>query len=254
MQKGEGQMKTVKTIINGLSHLEDVAIYMFCILLFLMGIYAMLDSYLVYQHANDDSLLKFKPGYDGEEPEKEIKGNMVAWLTINDTSIDYPVMQGKDNHEYLNKDPYGEYSLAGSIFLDSRNTSDFTDDYSLVYGHHMEGNSMFGELHSFLDRDYFNKHKKGTLMVGNLVYDIQFFAVMETSATEKCIFAPTEEKVGTVLSYINEHAKICDQDMEEENAKVLALSTCSAPDSINRVVVFGRLENPRKNQVQTSEG
>lgn len=43
---------------------------------------------------------------------------MVAWLTIDDTKIDYPVMQGKDNTEYLNKDPYGDYALAGSIFLD----------------------------------------------------------------------------------------------------------------------------------------
>ena len=237
-------MKQVKKMINLLSHLEDAFVYMICLILFLIGIYAMVDSYLVYQHANDNSLLKFKPGYEGEEPEKEIKGNMVAWITINDTNIDYPVMQGKDNHEYLNKDPYGEYSLAGSIFLDSRNAPDFTDDYSLIYGHHMEGNSMFGELHSFLKKDYFDKHREGTLTVGEEVYDIRFFAVLDTSATEKHIFAPTEQKVEDVLSYVEEHAGIYDAEWTREgNDKIIALSTCSAPDSIKRVVVFGELEH-----------
>ena len=242
-------MKKVKIIVNWLSCLEDAFIYLLCVLLFLIGLYAMIDSYLVYQHANDTSLLKFKPGYEGDKPEKEIKGNMVAWLTIDGSSIDYPVMQGKDNHEYLNKDPYGDYSLAGSIFLDSRNTSDFTDDYSLVYGHHMEGNSMFGELHSYLNKDYFDGHRNGTLIVGDLTYNVRIFAVMETSATEEHIFTPTEQKVETILSYIKKHAEICEKGTDE-NTKILALSTCSAPDSINRVVVFGKLEKSRKNKAQ----
>lgn len=241
-------MRQLKRTIRILDWYEDKLIYLFCIFLFLIGLYALIDTYIVYQRANDTSLLKYKPGYEGEAPEKEIQGNMVAWLTVDDTNIDYPVMQGKDNNEYLNKDPYGNYSLAGSIFLDNRNAPDFTDDYSVLYGHHMEGDYMFGILHSFLENSYFQQHRKGTLIVGDVNYDIHVFAVLDTDATEPYIFAPTEYEQIEVLSYIKEHAAIYEDEVlesYESEKQIVALSTCKAPDSISRVVVFGVLEKQK---------
>ncbi|MCR5793722.1 MAG: class B sortase, partial [Solobacterium sp.] len=67
-------------------------------------------------------------------------------LVIDDTGIDFPVMQGSDNTEYLTKDPDGNYSVCGSVFLDCRNSADLSDPYNLVYGHHMRGQYMFGAL------------------------------------------------------------------------------------------------------------
>ena len=99
-------MGKFKKVIHILSEIEDAFVFLICILLFLIGLYALVDSYLVYQHANDTSLLKHKPGYEKDDG-KDIVGNMVAWLTVDDTKIDYPVMQGENNEEYLNKDPYG---------------------------------------------------------------------------------------------------------------------------------------------------
>lgn len=163
-----------------------------------------MDSWLVYHHANDDSLLRFKPGYEREAADQPIQGNMVAWLTVDDTMIDYPVMQGETNEEYLNKDPYGNYSMSGSIFLDSRNTADFTDAYSLIYGHHMEGDYMFGPLHHFLEQDYLDTHPSGELIVGDVTYEIMFFAAQEAPATQELIFNPTEYLVEDIL-------KICER-------------------------------------------
>ena len=99
-------MGKFKKVIYILSEIEDAFVFLICILLFLIGLYALVDSYLVYQHANDTSLLKHKPGYEKDDG-RDIVGNMVAWLTVDDTKIDYPVMQGENNEEYLNKDPYG---------------------------------------------------------------------------------------------------------------------------------------------------
>ena len=132
-------MKDVgKKIIRLIDGLIDKSILLVCIVLFLLGSYGLYDSYMVYQQATDNSILKYKPGYEtDDETDKEIAGNMVAWLTVDDTNIDYPVMQGEDNNEYLNKDPFGDYALSGSIFLDSRNNPEFKDYYSLIYGHHM---------------------------------------------------------------------------------------------------------------------
>ena len=104
-------METLKKTIRCLDSITDKILFFIFLFLFLIGLYAMYDSFLVYQAANDTSILKYKPGYEGIAPDKPIKGNMVGWLTIDDTKIDYPIMQGEDNNEYLNKDPFGDYSL-----------------------------------------------------------------------------------------------------------------------------------------------
>lgn len=101
-------MGRLRKLIRFLDQLEDLIVLIGCLFLFLIGLYGLYDSYLVYQDANDTSLLKNKPGYESEGAEKTIQGNMAACLTLDDTKIDYPVMQGEDNTEYLNKNPYGE--------------------------------------------------------------------------------------------------------------------------------------------------
>ena len=93
----------------------------------------------------------------------KLNKDVVGWIKIFDTHISYPVVQGKDNQEYLNKDVFGEFSFSGSIFLDYRNACDFTDSYSIIYGHHMEYGAMFGDVVEFKNDDYFQEHKTGAL-------------------------------------------------------------------------------------------
>ena len=64
--------------------------------------------------------------------------DVCGWLTIDGTHIDYPLVQGATNMDYINRDVYGEFSLSGAVFLDSRSKADFSDGYSIVYAHHME--------------------------------------------------------------------------------------------------------------------
>lgn len=242
-------MKALRKTIHILDKVEDIIAFLLCVLLFLIGLYALADSYLVYQHANDTSLLKYKPSYGSTADAREIVGNMVAWLTVDDTNIDYPIMQGKNNEEYLNKDPYGDYSLSGSIFLDFRNSADFTDPYSLIYGHHMEGNYMFGALHSFLEEDFFDEHTSGTLIVGDTEYDLNIFAAMNAEATNNIIFCPTEYELNDVLTYVKENAEIVREetvDSISQGSRIVALSTCKYPDTVYRVVVFAELTNPHE--------
>ena len=129
--------------------LFDRLIVLVSLLFFLICAYAMYDAAMVYYNANDTSVLKYKPDLTNPEVLKEISKDAIAWITVDDTKIDYPVMQGKNNNEYLNKDPFGKYSLSGSIFLDSRNSSDFSDPFSVLYGHHMDYGAMFGALDEF---------------------------------------------------------------------------------------------------------
>lgn len=222
-----------------LDNILNMAARIVCIFAFLMCSYAVYDGYMVYNQAFDDSILAYKPAEDGEVAEVgEIAGS-VAWLTIDGTSIDYPVMQGIDNAEYINKDPYGNYSVAGSIFLDCRNKPDFSDPYSLVYGHHMEHDFMFGTLDKFLKQDFLDSHRTGTLTVNGTVYDIDLFAVVEAPAEEEIIFAPNEAEYP--LSFIEEHATVKTKPFPEEGL-LLGMSTCKYPETSDRTILFGILK------------
>ncbi len=197
----------------------------------------MYDAWYLYEHTLDDSILKYKPNeYSVKTDDSPITEDMAAWITIDNTNIDYPVMQGSDNVKYLNTDPFGEYSLSGSIFLDSRNAPDFTDSYSLIYGHHMEYGKMFGALDDFLNRDYLKSHTVGTLIIGKnaeKTYSIEVFASMETNAAEEIAFTPGES--AEISQYIKDIAKIYEA---ERSNRIIGLSTCAEGDTISRIIVF----------------
>lgn len=202
----------------------------------LIGLYGVYDSYLVYKNANDTSILKYKPT-DDVLPDNKISDDMIAWLTMDNTSIDYPVMQGKTNNEYLNKNPYGEFALSGSIFLDCHNSKNFDDGYSLIYGHHMENKSMFGALDDYLDTSFLEKHKTGKLVVQNKTLSLQVFAVLEIGATDDYVFNPTAHSVQDVLTHIKKHASYWDDAADVSKKQIIALSTCKSPETDLRTVV-----------------
>ena len=172
---------------------------------------------------------------------KSLTEDYVAWLTLDDNEIDTPVMQGEDNSKYLNTDPYGDYSLAGSIFLDSRNTSDFSDSYNLTYGHHMSNHLMFGALDRFYDERYFEQHSSGTLRVGELVYPLQIFAVLATDAGESVLFQPQgSEPVLKLAEEASLYYRIPISD------HILALTTCVDAANTSRTAVLCAMGEPYK--------
>ncbi len=83
-----------------------------------------------------------------------INDDVVAWIKIDDTYINYPILQAETDEYYIRKDIYEKYSVSGSIFLDSSADSKFLDDNTSIYGHNMKNERMFADLH---------KIKNGTL-------------------------------------------------------------------------------------------
>lgn len=223
-------------IIRMLEELVRKVLLFLSLLILLAGCYVSYDLYQVYVRTETESLQKYKPDQGETFAAEELSKDCIGWLTIEGTNIDYPVMQGKDNLEYLNKDPYGEYSLSGSIFLDVRCEKDFSSEYSLLYGHHMEYGAMFGALDDFSDKEYFDEHRRGTLTVGEKTYEITLFAFVETDTMDTGIFDPSEN--GGPMVSIREKAKIF---CEPDEGKILCMSTCKTPYSIRRTCVFGIL-------------
>ncbi len=215
---------------------ERILLIMF-IIVFLIVMWCMYDNYYVYSHTINKSVLKYKPGqpYSVSPEESPILDEMAAWITIDGTNIDYPVMQAADNIKYLNTDPFGEYSLSGSIFLDCRNSPDLTDDYSIIYGHHMEYGVMFGALDDFLNEKYLASHRTGTLIIGKnaeKIYDIEVFASMRADAADKTVFDTASENVD---AYIQNNADIC---LDDRSDRIIGLSTCAEDGASSRIIVF----------------
>ena len=228
--------KTIRFVDSAVNRIVAIL----CLLLFLICLYAMIDALNIYMNANDKSVLKFKPEIGHGEILQEISEDAIAWLTVDGTSIDYPVMQGSNNDEYLNKDPFGKFSLSGSIFLDSRNSADFSDPYSMLYGHHMEHGAMFGALDYFIEQSYFDQHRTGTLTTASgQDYNLRFFAACKAYATEKTVFDPPDTTNEQLLQFIQKNAAIYEPQGVNADSRILALSTCQSAENVERMIVFG---------------
>ena len=217
--------------------------------------YALWDNSRVYAAAENvqADMLKLKPtlNADGTEDEasfaelRTINPDVCAWLTLDNTKIDYPVLQGEDNLTYINTDVYGSFALAGSIFLDASNDSRFNDTYNLLYGHHMDGSRMFGDLDLYKDKHFFEENTTGVLMMPGKAYQLEIFACLVVAASEDHIFEPGRwrDDIDDLLDFASENALLQHADViaaarAEDSPKVLAMSTCSSEFTDARTILL----------------
>ena len=227
----------------------DIIVILMAVIMLLFGAYSLYDIFHVYKGASLSSeILKSAPGTAGNADDTvnvEALFNkypdMRAWLNIFDTNINYPIVQGIDDAEYLNKDIDGEFSLAGSIFLSSLCNGDLNEHYSLVYGHHMDNGAMFGDVEKFLDKSFFDSHVDGILYTKTDIYDVKVFAVLETDAYNEKIYFPyfANENKDDFYNYLQKNA-VHIRDVNRNN-KVITMSTCTESYTNGRIVLFGEL-------------
>lgn len=223
------------------------------------SVYALWDNSRVYAAAEDvqADMLRLKPVTDESGDSSgpsfadllAVNPDVCAWVTMDNTKIDLPVLQGEDNLSYINTDVYGDFALAGSIFLDARNNPDFSDRYSLLYGHHMENGGMFGDLDLYKDEEFFNQNTSGTLLLPGGSYRLEVFAYLLIEAGDKAIFDPArwQSDASGLLTYAQENAVYLHQDtlaqlMGEESPQILAFSTCSSEFTDARTIILAAME------------
>ena len=242
-------MKISNYILKGAN---TIISYMLLISFLVAGVYAgyaLWDNSLVFAAVDNvqADMLGLKPEIDEfQRPSFDellaINEDVVGWVTLDNTNIDYPVLQGEDNLEYFNKDIFGNFSLGGSIYLDSRNDPNFEDDYSLLYGHFMERGRMFGDLELYREERFFENNQTGSLMTLEEVYDLEIYATLVVGATDEEIFNPTmwNENLEDLIEFANENALYINEAAIEgnEKPKVLAFTTCTTEFTDARTVVL----------------
>ena len=107
--------------------------------------------------------------------------DVFGWITIPDTTVAYPLLQGDDNSHYLKYSWDGLWNPVGSIFLDYRNQQDFTEFHTIIYGHRMYNDSMFNSLKNYKELSYMEEHPYVYIRSGNLIMQYEVFSAYEAA-------------------------------------------------------------------------
>jgi sortase B len=196
--------------------------------------------------------------YKPTEPEplsfwelQRINPEVRAWLSVYGTKIDYPICQATPGAEdkYLTTNAKGEYSLSGALFMDTADAADFSDFSTIVYGHHMENEVMFGAITNFGDKEFFDEHRYGNLFANDTDYGLEFLCFLDADAYDKSVykhsFASNEEREDYLVT-LRTRARHWRDDVEVgAGDRILLLSTCAEGYTNAREILVGKICDER---------
>ncbi|MFQ6999844.1 MAG: class B sortase [Clostridium sp.] len=174
---------------------------------------------------------------------KEQNKETVAWIKVNNTNIEYPVVKADNNNFYLNHSFDKSENLAGWIFADYRNKFDNTDKNIIIYGHNMRDGSMFGSLKNILNSDWYENEENTniTLYTENEKCIYKVFSIYKIESEDyyiKTEFSNDNEFEQFVNTIKNRSIKKFDIDVSKED-NILTLSTC-ANNNRYRIVLHAK--------------
>ena len=176
-----------------------------------------------------------------------INSDVIGWLKVNNTNIDYPVVQTSDNEYYLKHNLYKENDKNGWIFMDYRNSLYNMDQNTIIYGHNMYYSGvMFGTLTKAYKKDWYS-NPENLVISFNTIYEsmnYQIFSIYKVPKTKdylKTYFA-NDDDFNDFVKMIKDRS-INDFEVEvNPGDKILTLSTCTGENQ--RLVVHAKLINP----------
>lgn len=259
-----------RPVVRFTDHVVDGLFVVLMLFLLLCAIYIKMDSDSVYQGADPKRWIQYKPDFPDDvisfEDLQKKNPDVLGWLTIYGTNIDYPVLHDpQDNFFYLNHNSLKEAEASGSIYLDYKNAPDLTDFNNIFHGHHMENHKMFGDLALFTDAEFFEKHEFGNLFFRGQDNGIQIIAAILAEAYDSKLYnteVQTEEEKVELINHIYEKALfvrgvvLTNKDQSERQRQLLKqsitspitphdtlllFSTCNLRETNGRYIVVAKL-------------
>lgn len=175
----------------------------------------------------------------------KINNDIVGWIKIENTNINYPVMQTKESpNYYLKRNFYKQYSDFGTPYM-SENCNTETSDNLIIYAHNMNGKRMFGELENYKIKEYYNNHQiiNFYTMQENAKYEIiSVFKTVAYTGFEYYKFYYAQDK-GEFDTFINKCKELSFYDTGKTakyGDKLITLSTCEYSNKNGRLVIVAR--------------
>ncbi len=178
---------------------------------------------------------------------RETGPDIIGWLTLPDTAINYPVTQKEDNEYYLHHLYDGTYNKVGCLFADYENQEDFSDRNTIIYGHNMRDGSMFATLNEYDEQSYYDGHPQMYLVTPGGGYIVEIFTAFVArpgeSGSDTSPWRLSFKDDGAYTTWLSEMAgrSVIETDVTVTSSdKVLSLSTCT-PGGASRFIVMGKL-------------
>lgn len=173
-------------VIDIKEKIVQIAIIVFMIILVISS-YLLIKDFLEYRESNNSSIElvqdviteeknnedKQKIKIDWEKLE-DINQDIIGWIRVENTNINYPILQDTDSLKYLKHSYDGKYNNNGSIF--TLNDNPFQDNTTIIYGHNMKSGIMFSELAKYLDKDFFYEHSSFEIYTKKQNYKATIFS------------------------------------------------------------------------------
>ena len=179
---------------------------------------------------------------------KKKNPDIYAWITIENTQVDYPIVQAyeEDDGFYLDHNINKQYDINGSIYTERANSLDFSDPNTLIYGHNMLDGSMFQNLHKFRKKDFFDNNKYITIYTEGHILKYEIFAAYK-SDNRHILNTFDFSKSQVFKEYLKnaQNPKSLEVNKRsvkmDENDKIITLSTCIGNETAYRYLVQGVL-------------
>ena len=163
--------------------IAQIAISVFMIILVISS-YFLIRDFLEHKKSNDSSIELIENVITEEKTEKDIEidweklkninEDIIGWIKIDNTNINYPILKDTDNLKYLKHSFDGKYNNNGSIF--TLNNNPFQDYETVLYGHNMKSGIMFSELGKYMNKEFFDKHSSFEIYTKNQNYKATVFS------------------------------------------------------------------------------
>lgn len=222
-----------------------------CIFIFCISTWKLYGYYRSYKKAKDTYSKIAKENVKISKNERKIdfkklksqNQDIAGWIYIRGTTIDYPIVQGKDNEEYLHQDFNKKKSSSGTIFLDNNCKKDFTSDNNIIYGHHMKNGTMFAQLLKFREKSFLKKHNEIMIFTPDRTIHLKVISVYAQKAQNKIpvTFANDEQK----KAYIKKIESMSEQTIKTSrinDSHIYTFVTCSYEGEDNRTYVHAAEE------------
>ena len=170
--------------------------------------------------------------------------DLVGWLYIPNTEIQYPIVQGRDNDYYLTHTFDGTENACGCIFMDKDNKADFSSDNTILHGHNMKNGTMFGSLRKFEEKAYWQSHPYIWIIKENtaLKYEIFSVGITESASDVYTLEFGSEQSFHNYIVNRTKLGAIYETGVTVTTKdKLLTLSTCTSDTEVGRRVVQAKL-------------
>lgn len=167
----------------------------------------------------------------------------IGWIYSPDTMIDYGIVEARDNDYYLHRFYDGSYSISGSLFADCNNARDFSDENTVIYGHHMNDGTKFASIMHYKDQRYYDQHPVMYISTPSMNYRVEIFSAYLTDAdsdTYTFRFDSKEAYADWLQRMVQQSDFQADVKLSTSD-RVVTLSTCSYEYYDARYVVLGKL-------------